>query len=79
MERDLVLVTGITGYIGTHVAELLIREGKYKVRATVRSLGNKKRLEPLRQALGEEGFSQIELREADLLDKEGLSAAIKGA
>jgi nucleoside-diphosphate-sugar epimerase len=48
------------------------------VRGTVRSLSNESKLTPLKNVLGDL-FSQIELVEADLLDKESLVNACKGA
>ena len=44
----------------------------------MRSLENQKKLDPIRKAYGDELFEKIEFREADLLDKDGLSKAIKG-
>jgi len=61
MTGELVLVTGISGYVASHVADQLLKAG-YKVRGTVRSLKNEAKVKPLR-ALGD-----IELVEADLLD-----------
>lgn len=58
---QLVLVTGVSGYVASHVADQLLKAG-YKVRGTVRSLKNEARVKPVR-ALG-----PIELVEADLLD-----------
>jgi nucleoside-diphosphate-sugar epimerase len=39
MPNELVLVTGIGGYVASHVADQLLKAG-YKVRGTVRSLKN---------------------------------------
>ena len=42
IEKDLVLITGITGYIGSQVGKVfvdhLVSDGSYKLRASVRSL-----------------------------------------
>lgn len=42
-EQDLILVTGGTGYLATHVVSLLLEQG-FKVRATVRNLQSVKTL-----------------------------------
>lgn len=57
-----VLVTGASGFIAIHCVQQLLKEG-YKVRGTVRSLSNKKKIDPLRQLKGSEA---LELIEADL-------------
>jgi nucleoside-diphosphate-sugar epimerase len=66
---EIVLITGITGFIGSHIGLSLFNEHqeRFKIRATVRSLANKNKLEPLRKAYGEERFNSIEFIEADLL------------
>ena len=51
---------------------------EYKIRASVRSLANKAKLEPLRQEFGEEAFSRIEFVEADLNNNESLVRAVQG-
>ena len=51
---------------------------RFKIRASVRSLANKNKLNPLIKAFGEENYSRIEFVEADLADKESLFRAIEG-
>ena len=46
--RPIVTVTGITGYIGSHVGLLLLKDGSYRVRGTVRSKNNADKIDPLR-------------------------------
>ena len=57
--KEKILITGITGYIGSHVGKIFLEniESKYKIRASVRSLTNLKKLEPLKIAFGEEAFN----------------------
>ena len=43
----LVLVTGASGYVATHVAQQLLEAG-HRVRGTVRSLKNEEKIKPLR-------------------------------
>ena len=78
--KDIVLLTGITGYTGSHVGYTLLKYFKDKnfhLRASVRSLKALNKLEPLRLAYGDEFFNQIEFVEADLANDESMKAAIK--
>lgn len=79
--QELIFITGITGYLGSHVALSLFNTygTRFKLRASVRSLANKNKLEPLRKAFGEENYSLIEFVEADLSSKDALFKAIEGA
>lgn len=60
------------------MAKQLLELGQYKVRATVRSLQNQNKLQPLRDCFGEQMFNSIELMEADLMSKDALFKAIEG-
>ncbi|KAJ3121973.1 hypothetical protein HK098_003233 [Nowakowskiella sp. JEL0407] len=76
-EKPLVLVTGITGFVGSHVANQLLSAG-YKVRGTLRS---KAKGEKVYQAVIPAGVdkSNLELFEIDLLDPSSKwELAIKG-
>lgn len=68
-----ILVTGVTGFLGSHVAAQLLEKG-YKVRGTVRDLKNPKKIEPLSKLPRREN---LELVEADLLKPETIDAAVK--
>jgi len=78
--KEVILITGITGYLGSHVAKQILdlKNDRYKIRASVRSLENQAKLAPLRKAFGEEGYVSIEFVEADLMSKEALTRAIQG-
>lgn len=76
--KPIVTVTGISGYIGSWVGYYLLQSGKYRVRGTVRSTSNAAKIEPLRQAFGEE-FNNLELVQADLLEPESMKRAIQGS
>mmetsp|Transcript_38491 Transcript_38491/g.62370 ORF Transcript_38491/g.62370 Transcript_38491/m.62370 type:complete len:214 (-) Transcript_38491:933-1574(-) len=67
---ELVLVTGISGYLGSHVAGCLTAYG-YKVRGTVRDLKDP-RLKFLK------AYPSVELVEADLLSPKTIESAVKG-
>lgn len=73
-----VVITGVSGYLGSHVCLLFLQDGGFKVRGTVRSVSNAAKIDPLKKAFGEH-FEKLELVEADLLDEASLSNAIKGA
>jgi nucleoside-diphosphate-sugar epimerase len=73
---DTVLVTGVSGFIGGHIAAELLRRG-YAVRGSVRS---KTRAAGVRAAMAEAGADDalLEIRQLDLLSDEGWSAAAAG-
>lgn len=72
-----VLITGISGYLGSFVCDTFLRDGTYKVRGTVRDTKNPKKMDPLRKAFAE-NFDEIELFEANLLDPASLEKAVEG-
>ena len=78
MENPVVTVTGVSGFLGSMVCLTLLKDGAYKVRGTVRSLNNPKKIQPLKDAFGEY-FSQLELVEADLGNEASLNQAIQGS
>ncbi len=71
---DRVLITGITGYIASHVAARLVTQG-YAIRGTVRNLAKGRRV---LDAMATEGvdISGIELVEADLGSDAGWREAV---
>ncbi|KJH53116.1 NAD dependent epimerase/dehydratase family protein [Dictyocaulus viviparus] len=69
-----VLVTGASGYIASHCVKLLLDDG-YRVRGTVRSLKNEKKVAPIRKLQQDE---RLELVEADLLNEDSWKSAVSG-
>jgi len=72
-----VLITGISGYLGSHVCNLFLQDGSFKVRGSVRDKTNEKKLQPLRDAFKEK-FNDIELVEVDLMNEESMAKAAEG-
>lgn len=76
-----VLVTGVTGYVGAHVAHQLLLHG-YKVRGTVRAASDEAKMDKLRQQITEglptEGLPELEFVEADLLKEDSWPQAVAG-
>jgi nucleoside-diphosphate-sugar epimerase len=75
-DSDLVLVTGASGFIGCQIVNLLLRNG-YRVRGTVRSLANEKKIGQLRNLYPESKYP-LELVEADLDNHDSLYGAVRG-
>lgn len=71
-ESDLVLVTGATGFLASHIIKALL-EKNYRVRGTVRDLKNKK-VEKIRNLFDD----KIELVKADLLEENSWENAVMG-
>lgn len=70
---ELVLVTGAGGYLAMQIVSVFLNKG-FKVRGTVRSLDNIKKLEALRSLADQD---RLELVEADLLDENVWQAVLK--
>jgi dihydroflavonol-4-reductase len=73
---DRVLVTGISGFLGGHVALELLRQG-YTVRGSVRSLNKADKVKSTLAAHGAD-LARLELVELDLLSDAGWQAAVEG-
>jgi nucleoside-diphosphate-sugar epimerase len=76
--KERVCITGVSGYLGSHVCLAFLKNGGFSIRGTVRDPANKDKLAPLKRAYGDELYSQIEFVKAELLDQESLDAAIAG-
>ena len=76
-QNPLVLITGVTGYIGSQVLHSFLENGSFKIRGTVRSLQNAKKIDPLKEFFGEK-WSSVELVEADLTKEKSMVNAIEG-
>ena len=65
----LVLVTGASGFVASHVIQQLLRSGEFVVRGSVRNVNNEQKIKPL-QELCPEAKYPLQLVQADLLDSE---------
>ena len=76
-DPPLVLVTGASGYIASHIVKQLLVRGDVRVRGTVRNLKNDKKVTPLREMVPE-AKHPLELVEAELTNAESWKEAVKG-
>ena len=51
--KPIVTITGISGYIGAQTCLYFLKHGGFRVRGTVRSVKNEKKIKPLKRAFGE--------------------------
>ena len=77
MINNTVLVTGGTGFLGTHVIAQLLRAG-HAVRTTVRDLGREPELRAALTGAGVDGSAELTLVTADLSDDAGWADAVQG-
>ena len=73
--KPIVVITGVSGYIGAHVCKKFIDDGGFRVIGTVRDKDNAEKVAPLKKAFGED----LELRSANLLDAASMEKAVEGA
>lgn len=76
-ERELVLVTGGSGFVGSHCILQLLQAG-YRVRTTVRSLGRSEEIVEMMRVGGIEDTAGLSFVEADLTADEGWADAVRG-
>jgi nucleoside-diphosphate-sugar epimerase len=72
-----VLVTGGSGFVGSHVILLLLRAG-HVVRTTVRSLGREHSVRTMLRGAGDDGDARLSFFAADLVRDAGWAAAVDG-
>ena len=76
--KPIVVITGVSGYVGSQVCMSFLKHGGFKVRGTVRSTKNPAKIEPLKKAFGEDLFKDLELVEADLMNEASIIDACEG-
>ena len=72
MDLPVVVVTGASGYVASHVIIALLATGRYRVRGTLRSAANSANLTHF-------PGGAVEYFEANLMSDQGWEAAMKGA
>jgi dihydroflavonol-4-reductase len=77
-DKPVVVITGVSGYLGSQTCLTFLQDGSFQVRGTIRSTSNEKTMASLKKGFGEY-FSQLELVEADLNDESSIISACAGA
>lgn len=77
MSKDLVLVTGGSGFVGIHCIDQLLRAG-YRVRTTVRSLGREADVRAMLKNAGTPHQEALTVVAADLTRDSGWAEAVAG-
>ena len=73
----IVLVTGASGYVATHIIKQLLEQARFRVRGTVRSLDNEKKVKTLRELVAEPKYP-LRLIEAELQNSKSWIEAVRG-
>ena len=74
-----VLITGISGYIGSQVCKTFLEHGGFQVRGTVRDKSNISKMDPLQKGFGTQLYNNaLDIVEADLTKVESINAAVTG-
>ena len=73
----MVLITGVSGFLGSQCCLYFLKNGTFRVRGTVRDPNNALKVQPLKDAFGEL-YNQLELVKADLTDAQSLTNACVG-
>ena len=73
--KPLVVIIGLDGFVGSHVAWAFTTNGQFRVRGTVKSLQDD--LAPIKLVLGEH-FENIELIETDILSEKSIFDCAEG-
>lgn len=74
-----VLITGISGYIGSQVCKTFLEHGGFQVRGTVRDKSNISKMNPLQKGFGTQLYNNaLDIVEADLTNVESINAAVMG-
>lgn len=78
MQNAPLLVTGAAGFIGSHLVEALLRQGRAVVGLDNFATGRRENLDDVRAEVGDEVFGHFRLVEGDIRDLEACRAACDG-
>ena len=70
------LVTGASGFLASHIVKQLLEQGRFRVRGTVRSLENEKKVKPLRNLVPNPKYP-LRLIETDLQNPKSWTEAVR--
>ena len=76
-DKPRVLITGITGFLGSHICLQFLQDGGYQVVGSVRDRKNPKKMQPIKDGFGPL-FDNLEIVELELTDEESILRAAKG-
>ena len=72
-----VLVTGVTGYVGSWTCLKLLQSGEYRVRGSVRDPTDSDKIEILKDAFGDL-FNELEVVKMELMHQTSIRLAVQG-
>src|SRR5688500_14279061 len=72
------LVTGVAGFIGSNLVEALLAAGQQVIGLDNFATGHRRNLDEVRVAVGDERWSNFELVEADIRDRDACARAVDG-
>ena len=73
----IVLVTGASGFLATHIVQQLLQQARFRVRGTVRDKNRKDKVKPLTELAADAKYP-LELVEADLTKEDTWKDAVRG-
>ena len=78
-QRERVLITGVSGFLGNHVCKIFLEDATYKVRGSTTNPNNKAKRDGIRQACGDYLFeNELELVRVDLTQPDTVDKAVEG-
>ena len=76
--HDSWLITGVGGFIGSHILETLLELGRSVRGVDNFSTGQRENLDAVRQRVGEEAWAKFEMVEGDIRDEAACAALVEG-
>ena len=76
-DKEVVLITGINGYIGSWIAYKLLEADEYSVAGTIKDASNQYMLDVIKEGFGEEKFSKISFYSADMNKPDSIKKVVE--